>query len=217
MILIDDIELFASEPAGMGGVLRHFLGAGIQFVLAGSPKRSDLELLQVGHNFNSFELGPLSASEIASLTRNWFESRNSDDLKNLSALAAWLLTGFNFREVLQILQTTGGVVATEQDIRKAIGEHFEQILSNELSSIVDSSNSEKSASIALLLDKAESGRGGIRESEWRKLAENDKTGALRGALERLVTIGVLTRTHDNRYTFAHRLIEDWWRNRRELK
>jgi hypothetical protein len=217
-VLIDDFEIFAPGPDNMGlhYVLRHLLDAGVQFVLAGDRVPRDLGMLQIGADVKVYELGPLSADEVASLIRSWSQSRNSDDLQDLSAFqAASLLTGFNFREVIQILNATGGPPSTEQDIRKAIGGHFERILTSELWNTGEGVGPETNAALALILDKAGLESGGITESEGRAVATDGNSKVLLRALERLVAIGVLTRAQD-RYMFAHRLIEEWWRDRRRL-
>ncbi len=77
-ILIDDFELFASQPNSTRDVLRYILEANIQFVLAGSQPPSDLGLLHndgIFRTVNRYELGPLSADEVASLIQVWSHSR----------------------------------------------------------------------------------------------------------------------------------------------
>ena len=75
---------------------------------------------------------------------------------------------------------------------------------------VEGRDPSENAYVKLLLDKARHERGGITKSEWRAIADESKSEALVRHLERLVSNGFLIRTHDDRYLFAHRLIQDWW-------
>jgi hypothetical protein len=219
-VFIDDLDAIASSYSDIIGAMRTASSRYVFVVgLSHFPDGGNTIAL-AGQDFRLIELSPLSSSEVGELISRRFQS-DLNGLDNPERLQAEkLLADFTFREVLEIFESISrsrGSFGAE--IGDAISRKFDSTLDRAFGSLVEQSQLLAKTGVIELLDKIAFGRSSI--SRQSDLFDDDGSrfrlvdGSYPLKAEAfLVSSGLLIRSDNGHLNFAHRLMREWWVEKR---